>query len=96
MDAIPREQRELTLRSSEDGIGSVSVAVKDVGPGIDKTSIEHIFDPFFTTKPGGMGMGLAISKSILTAHHGRLWFERNADGGMTFSFSVPKSKESES
>jgi len=96
MDAIPREQRELTLRSSIDARGAVTVAVADVGVGIDKGASEHVFDPFFTTKTGGMGMGLAICKSILSAHEGRLWFERNEERGMTFLFSVPQRKKSES
>ncbi len=95
MDAIPREKRELTLRSSLDAEG-ITVAVKDVGVGIDKEAWAHVLDPFFTTKPGGMGMGLAICKTILAAHEGRLWFERNAEGGMTFLFSVPQRKESQS
>ncbi len=95
MDAIPREQRELTLRSYNSN-STVTVAVKDVGVGIAKSASEHVFDPFFTTKTGGMGMGLAICKSILSAHEGRLWFERNEERGMTFLFSVPQRKKSES
>ena len=71
----------------------MTVAVRDVGVGIDKSASEHVFDPFFTTKTGGMGMGLAICKSILSAHHGRLWFERNEVRGMTFLFSVPQGKK---
>jgi len=64
--------------------------------GIDKNTAPHVFDPFFTTKTGGMGMGLAICKSILAAHQGRLWFERNKDRGMTFLFSVPRRKDDNS
>ena len=94
MDAIPRETRELVLRSSLDGRGAASVAVSDVGVGIDPAAARQIFDPFFTTKSGGMGMGLAICKSILAAHQGRLWFERNEERGMTFLFSLPQRKES--
>jgi two-component system sensor kinase FixL len=96
MDAIPREQRELLLRSTLDSRGSVVVAVKDLGVGIDKPALEHVFDPFFTTKSGGMGMGLAICRSILSSHGGRLWLERNPDRGMTFLFSVPQRKENAS
>ena len=72
------------------------MAVKDLGVGIDKHAAEHVFDPFFNTKSGGMGMGLAICRSILSAHGGRLWFERTQDRGMTFLFSVPQRKENTS
>ena len=93
MDAIPREQRELALRSSIDSQGTVTVAVQDVGVGIDRAACEHVFEPFFTGKAGGMGMGLAICKSIISAHQGRLWFERNEGRGTTFFFSLPRRKD---
>jgi PAS domain S-box-containing protein len=92
MDVIPRGQRKLTLISTVNAKAEVIISVKDAGIGIDRQTEEHAFEPFFSTKSSGMGMGLAICKSILSVHHGRLWFERNVDAGMTFSFSLPRRK----
>ena len=64
----------------------VLIAVRDSGPGL--TSLDHLFDTFYTTKPQGLGMGLAISRSIIEAHGGRLWAE-NADRGAVFQFALP-------
>jgi PAS domain S-box-containing protein len=69
--------------------GAVQVDVRDTGVGIDPKDREHIFDAFHTTKPEGMGMGLAISRSIIDAHGGRLWVTSNADCGVTFHFTLP-------
>ena len=60
------------------------VAVQDAGIGIDPNTVDQLFSAFFTTKPGGMGMGLSISRSIVEAHRGRLWASRNAGPGATF------------
>jgi PAS domain S-box-containing protein len=67
----------------------VAVSVSDNGPGIDSETADHIFDAFATTKPEGMGMGLAISRSIIEAHGGRLWTEPNQESGATFRFTLP-------
>lgn len=67
----------------------VRVAVSDNGLGIDPQTADHLFEAFSTTKPEGMGMGLAISRSIIEAHGGRLWTEANADFGATFQFTLP-------
>ena len=69
--------------------GHVEVEVRDSGPGIDEETRARLFEPFFTTKESGMGVGLAISRSIVTSHGGRLWFEGNESGGATFRFTVP-------
>jgi PAS domain S-box-containing protein len=70
--------------------GAIQVEVSDNGPGIDFP--EKVFEPFFTTKPTGMGMGLAICRSIVEAHGGRLWAEANETGGARFCLTLPKSE----
>jgi signal transduction histidine kinase len=65
------------------------VQVIDNGPGVDDP--ERIFDTFMTTKEKGMGMGLAVSRSIVEAHGGRIWAENNRNGGATFNVALPLS-----
>jgi PAS domain S-box-containing protein len=72
-----------------EGSRTVRVDVCDAGDGVATLERERIFDAFHTTKPNGMGLGLAISRSIVEAHGGRLWCTPNADRGETFSFMVP-------
>jgi len=81
--------RELLIRSSTDDTPCVLVTVRDSGPGLDPKTLDRLFDPFYTTKPQGMGMGLAISRSIIDAHGGRLWATANDDRGATFQFTLP-------
>jgi C4-dicarboxylate-specific signal transduction histidine kinase len=69
--------------------GHVHVAVRDSGPGIDPAIADRMFEPFVTTKPGGLGLGLSISRSIVAAHGGRLWAENNPDGGATVHCLLP-------
>jgi PAS domain S-box-containing protein len=68
---------------------SVLVRVADSGPGLDPQMLEHVFDPYYTTKPHGMGMGLAICRSIIEAHNGRLWASANEPSGAVFQFTLP-------
>jgi PAS domain S-box-containing protein len=68
---------------------SVLIAVQDSGPGLDATELQRVFEPFYTTKPQGMGMGLAISRSIIEAHNGRLWATVDAPRGAVFEFTLP-------
>ncbi len=89
MAAKPREQRVLTVRAGETGNGFLRVAVSDRGTGIAPEHAAHIFEPFFTTKADGMGMGLAISGTIIEAHGGKIWTESNATTGTTFVFILP-------
>ena len=65
------------------------VRVKDQGIGMTEEVQRKIFEPFFTTKAGGMGMGLAICRSIVEAHGGRLWAEKNEPRGARFVFTLP-------
>jgi PAS domain S-box-containing protein len=77
---------DIRTRSAEDCVG---VAVRDNGVGLDPEMAARAFEPFFTTKQGGLGMGLAISRSIIEAHRGRLWATAHAGGGATFEFTLP-------
>src|SRR6516162_805825 len=65
------------------------VAVRDSGPGLDPKGLDRLFNAFYTTKPKGLGMGLAISRSIIEAHGGRLWATANASKGAVFRFTLP-------
>jgi signal transduction histidine kinase len=69
--------------------GAVRISVLDCGTGIDSDQLEHIFEPFFTTKASGLGLGLAVSRSIILAHRGRLWATNNTGRGATLHFALP-------
>ena len=88
MEANANDDRIVMLTTDLES-PSVVVAVSDVGSGIRPDTMDSLFKPFFTTKPDGIGMGLAICHSILTAVGGRVWAENNADRGCTFRFSLP-------
>jgi C4-dicarboxylate-specific signal transduction histidine kinase len=81
--------RELTITTAQAEPNGVLVAVKDTGPGLAPASLERLFAPFYTTKPGGLGMGLSISRSIVEAHGGRLWVTANPPRGAVFQFTLP-------
>jgi len=92
MNGAPVVDRHLDVRVGtqlRDGMPSVVVRVRDSGGGVQPEQMERLFEPFYTTKPNGMGMGLAISRSIIEAHGGRLWAEPNQDTGSTFAFTLP-------
>ncbi len=92
MDAIRESgtrDRVLVLRTARDGAKTVRVEVRDSGTGINEGDTGKIFQAFYTTKPDGMGMGLAITRSIVDVHGGRLKAHNNPDGGATFSFALP-------
>jgi PAS domain S-box-containing protein len=90
MGSVSDRQRELLIGSSRHGPDKVLVSVQDAGVGVTPESLEEIFNAFYTTKPHGMGMGLAISRSIIERHGGRLWAEPNNGPGATFQFTLLK------
>jgi two-component system sensor kinase FixL len=81
--------RELKVRTRMSGPGMMTVEVSDSGPGIADDIAANLFQPFTTSKPGGMGIGLSISRHIIRAHGGDLTATRNAAGGATFVFTLP-------
>lgn len=93
MDELPPEHRLLELQSFL-GRDMAALEVRNTGPGLSREMLNRIFDPFFTTKPSGMGMGLAISKSIIEAHGGTLVGLPNESGkGLRFRFTLPLATE---
>ena len=81
--------RTITVRTENTEVDTAHVSVRDAGPGLGEGTQDLIFEPFYTTKPSGVGMGLAISKSIIEAHGGSIWATDNATAGATFHFSLP-------
>ncbi|MCA1455795.1 PAS domain S-box protein [Bradyrhizobium sp. BRP22] len=93
MQPVRDRPRELVIRSSQDEMGGVHLAVTDCGVGITGDDADRVFNPFFTTKSTGLGMGLSICRSILEAHGGSLSIARNQEPGATFQFVLPVHKE---
>ena len=89
MSSVAGRSRILRLRSEIQEPHGVLVSVEDSGFGIDPKNVDRIFETFFTTKSGGMGMGLAICRSIIEAHHGRLWASAGTQDGSVFQFTLP-------
>src|SRR5262249_34502163 len=90
MSAVDDRPRELIIITERDDDDRVRLSVRDAGVGIDAQVGDRLFEAFYTTKSDGMGMGLSVSRSIIEAHHGRLWARNNDGPGATFSFSVPR------
>ena len=87
-DAMPADspgKKRVTIQTMETAAGGVELSVADQGTGIPPDEMERVFEPFVTSKPNGLGLGLAICRSIVTAHGGRLWAENNEEGGATFN-----------
>ncbi len=92
MNTVEESKRVLTIcgrRETRDGMPAASLRVQDSGTGFKPEEMDRLFEAFYTTKPQGMGMGLAISRSIIEAHGGRLWAEPNQGPGATFLISLP-------
>jgi hypothetical protein len=94
MDAMMTlDEGERLLEISEcaeilEGRPAATIRVRDRGVGLSSTDKDRLFEAFYTTKPNGMGMGLAISRSIIEAHGGRMWVELNTGPGATFAFTL--------
>ncbi len=93
MSSVGERARELVITTRNLDPHQVQVTVEDSGTGLDPDAIAKIFDSFYTTKPGGMGMGLSISRSILQGHGGRLWATAKDGPGTVFHFTLPKYHE---
>jgi C4-dicarboxylate-specific signal transduction histidine kinase len=89
MQGLTNLDRQLIVHAREIADGSLEVAVADCGTGIQGDKVSEVFEPFFTTKPEGLGMGLAISRTIIEAHGGTIRAENNARRGATFTFTLP-------
>jgi two-component system sensor kinase FixL len=85
---IPLPSITVTVHSAKDE-GFAQVTIQDSGPGIDKEDFQHLFEPFFTTKGKGMGMGLAVSRSLIEMNGGQLWVDPQQGPGATFHFTLP-------
>src|SRR6266404_6368662 len=91
MSTVDEPERKLEIRGrsdTQDGGPAARISVQDRGVGLDAGKVDRLFEAFYTTKPHGMGMGLAISRSIIDAHGGWLWAESNQGPGATFSFRL--------
>ncbi|MDD5557893.1 MAG: ATP-binding protein [bacterium] len=86
---VPGAPRVVVVETAREEADGVRISVRDTGRGIREEDMPRIFEPFYTTKPGGLGMGLPISRMIVEEHEGRLWAENNADGGATFHVVLP-------
>ena len=95
MQDQPRPRRRLEVTLCGEAGGEAQVAVRDGGAGIPEGEEAKVFQAFWTTKQQGLGIGLAISRSIIESHGGRLWFEANPDQGLTFYLMLPCMGENE-
>src|SRR5262249_28227734 len=86
-------RRELQIGSQTDASGGVRVGVRDTGPGLAPESLPRLFEPFYTTKADGMGVGLAICRTIVEAHGGRLWATACEPHGALFQFTIPAGQD---
>ena len=89
VEAMKDSGGELTIKAELGQDGHLLISVSDTGVGLPVETPDEIFSAFFTTKPQGSGMGLAISRSIIEAHGGRLWASANDGRGATFYFTLP-------
>jgi len=89
MGDVPPTSRRMVVSARRLDAATAEVAVGDAGHGIAVGRLAKVFEPFYTTKSSGLGMGLAISRTLVEGHGGRIWAENNPDGGATFHFTLP-------
>jgi C4-dicarboxylate-specific signal transduction histidine kinase len=93
MSGCPVGARDLVVRTGPAGGEGVCISIADHGAGIAPDKLDRVFEPFFTTKPQGMGLGLAVCRTIISAHGGKLWVANNPDQGATFHVVLPVAEE---
>jgi PAS domain S-box-containing protein len=93
LSGIDEGAREMRISTEREASNGVLVIVRDFGPGLDPQSADRLFEALYTTKPGGLGMGLAICRSIIEAHGGRLWATANEPRGAVFQFTLPLERD---
>jgi signal transduction histidine kinase len=89
MEETDPANRRLVIRTRNSEQETIEVDVEDRGHGLDESMEDQVFEAFFTSKRDGLGLGLAISRSIIESHGGRIWVTPNIEGGATFHFSLP-------
>jgi signal transduction histidine kinase len=92
IEAMRDTPGELSIKSQLGGDGQVLISVSDTGVGLPTGNTDQLFNAFFTTKSQGTGMGLAITRSIVESHGGRIWATANSGSGATFQFTLPMSE----
>jgi signal transduction histidine kinase len=93
MSGIDEAARKMRISTGSEASNVVLVSVRDLGPGLDPQSVDRLFEAFYTTKPDGLGMGLAICRSIIEAHGGRLLATANEPRGAVFQFTLPLERD---
>jgi signal transduction histidine kinase len=89
METVNEGARQALITTSRTELNDLCIGVQDTGPGLSPETLSRLFEPFYTTKPNGMGMGLAICRSIVEAHGGRLAASANVPRGALFQFTIP-------
>ena len=93
VSAVSDGPREVLITSTKEPSNGVQIAIRDSGIGLEPAKVDHVFDAFHTTKPGGMGIGLTISRSIIEAHGGRIWAAPSGSRGAVFQFTLPSGRD---
>ena len=93
MQGAETDSREIHLKTEQESPDFITASLQDTGKGLSSDELERIFEPFCTSKAEGLGLGLSISRSIISGHGGRLWAKPNSDHGATFLFTLPVYQE---